>query len=148
MKKVLLWGFLVLVMGLPTPHSASAAEADNYWQCVATASGTSPSWCPDSLVYPMPVQTVPYGFTPLSPGQHGIAPTSATTLTIPVGTIYATVCASTALVLYTTDGTTTPTGTVGQPLTAGTCVALSGAKVVSNFKAFSATGTLDVEYFK
>ena len=33
-------------------------------------------------------------------------------------------------------------------LATGACVTLSGATVVANFKAISATGTLDVEYFR
>jgi len=94
------------------------------------------------------VVPLPYGYTPLSPGQHNLAPTSATGLTIPTGARFATVCASTTAVRYTTDGATAPTATVGQPLAAGACVSLSGPLVLANFRAFSATGTLDVEYFQ
>lgn len=97
---------------------------------------------------PSLVTGAPYFYTPLSPGQHGLAPTSATGLTIPSGSTYATVCASTATVRYTTDGTTVPTSSVGQPLASGSCVALSGKTVLTNFSAFSSSGTLDVEYFK
>jgi hypothetical protein len=57
-------------------------------------------------------------------------------------------CASTAAVEYTTDGTTTPTGSVGMPLASGSCVTLYGPLTIANFKAFSSPGTLDVEYFK
>lgn len=95
-----------------------------------------------------PVTPLVYPYTPLSPGQHNLAPTTSTALTIPIGAAYATVCASTATVKYTTDGTTTPTSSVGQPLTAGTCVALNGAIVLAKFKAISASGTLDIEYFQ
>ena len=91
---------------------------------------------------------LPYSYTPLSPGQHNLTPTSSTALTVPAGARYATVCASSATVKYTTDGTTTPTGSVGQPLAAGSCVPLSGPMVLANFRAISATGTLDVEYFQ
>jgi len=91
---------------------------------------------------------LPYGYTPLSPGQHNLAITSSTALTIPTGARYATVCASTAAVRYTTDGTTTPTASVGMPLQAGACMALSGPTVLANFLAISVTGTLDVEYFQ
>lgn len=94
------------------------------------------------------VNPLPYGYMPLPPGQHNVAPTSSTALSIPQGARYATVCASAALVKYTTDGTTTPTPTIGQPLAAGTCVSLSGLAVLANFRAFSPTGTLDVEYFQ
>jgi hypothetical protein len=91
---------------------------------------------------------LPYAYIPLGPGQHNISPATATGLTVPAGARYATVCASTAPAKYTTDGTTAPTTTLGQPLAAGACVSLSGAAVLANFRAISATGTLDVEYFQ
>ena len=95
-----------------------------------------------------PSMPLPYPYSPLPPGQHNLEPTSATALTAPPGAAYAIVCASTASVRYTTDGTTAPTATVGMPLAAGACVALSGAAVLANFRALSAAGTLDVEYFQ
>lgn len=94
------------------------------------------------------VMPLPFGFTPLSPGQHNIAPTSATSLTPPPGARYATVCASSASVKYTTDGTTAPTASIGMPLAAGACLALSGTSVLAKFRAISSAGTLDVEYFQ
>jgi hypothetical protein len=94
------------------------------------------------------VMPLPYAYTPLPPGQHNLAPTTATALSIPAGARYATVCASTAGSKYTTDGATTPTTAVGQPLPAGSCVSLSGAAVLSSFRVVSASGTLDVEYFQ
>jgi len=94
------------------------------------------------------VTASPYPYVPLSPGQHNLAVASATALTVPALATYAAVCASTATVRYTTDGTTTPTSTVGMPLSAGTCIGLSGPLVLANFQAFSTSGTLDVEYFK
>lgn len=94
------------------------------------------------------VTVAPYAYTPLSPGQHNLAIVSATALTIPTGSTYATVCAATANAKYTTDGTTTPTSSVGMTLANGACVTLSGATVLANFKAISSTGTLDVEYFR
>jgi len=91
---------------------------------------------------------LPTPYAPLSPGQHNLALTTATALTVPTGARYATVCASGAAVKYTTDGTTTPTSSVGMPLAAGACVALSGPQGLANFRAISASGTLDVEYFQ
>jgi hypothetical protein len=90
----------------------------------------------------------PYEFTPLSPGQHNLALTSKTALTLPNGASYAVVCASVSTVKYTTDGTTALTAAIGQPLMPGSCVSLSGSLVLKNFRAFSATGTIDVEYFQ
>lgn len=94
------------------------------------------------------VVPLPYTYIPMPPGQHNLSPVSSTALTVPSGAIYATVCASGGVVKYTTDGTTIPTSSVGQPLAAGACVGLSGGAVLSNFRAISATGTLDVEYFQ
>jgi hypothetical protein len=94
------------------------------------------------------VVPLPYGYTPLSPGQHNLAPTTATALSVPSGARFATVCASIATVRYTTDGTTTPTTAIGQPLLAGACVSLTGPAVLANFRAISSAGTLDVEYFQ
>jgi hypothetical protein len=91
---------------------------------------------------------LPTPYTPLPPGQYGVAPTSASGLTVPSGARYATICAETATVRYTTDGQTTPTLTKGMPLAAGSCVALSGPKTLTNFLAFSSSGALDAEYFQ
>ncbi len=95
-----------------------------------------------------PSMPLPYPYTPLAPGQHNLAPTSVTALTVPAGATYATVCASTATARYTTDGITAPTASVGMPLAAGACVALSGAAVLASFRFLSATGAVDVEYFQ
>lgn len=115
---------------------------------IGAAIGGSGALAVNAAFLTNPVTPLVYPYTPLTPGQHNLAPVSSTGLTIPVGAAYATVCASTATVKYTTDGTTTPTSSVGQPLTAGTCVALNGAIVLANFRAISASGTLDIEYFQ
>ena len=94
------------------------------------------------------VVPLPYAYTPLPPGQHNLSPALSTALTIPAGARYATVCASTAAARYTTDGETTPTATIGQPLPAGSCISLSGPVVLANFRVVSTSGTVDVEYFQ
>jgi hypothetical protein len=126
-KKVVLSGAIVIAC-------VGALKAQQYYDRGGTAvQGVVPS---------------PYSYAPLGPGQHNLAPTSSTALTIPPGVKYATICASTATVRYTTDGLTMPTPTIGQPLVAGSCVMLSGAQVLSSFRAASASGTLDIEYFQ
>ena len=115
-----------------------AASLDASAQIYTDANGT-----PVTGVAPLP-----FPYTPLAPGQHGLAPAPASGLTIPAGARYATICAAAANVEYTTDGATTPTASLGMTLFAGACVALSGPAVLANFRAFSAAGTLDVEYFK
>lgn len=94
--------------------------------------------------------TPPYGFTPLTAGQHNLAITTSTALTVPATATFAEVCARGNNVNFTTDGTTTPTSSVGMPLAIGQCQFFSGATVLANFRAIqaAATATLDAEYFK
>ena len=94
------------------------------------------------------VASIPYDYAPLGPGQHNLTVTSSTALTLPPGARFARLCASTATVRYTTDGLTTPTASLGQPLFAGACQELSGAKVLNALRAISSGGVLDVEYFQ
>lgn len=91
-----------------------------------------------------------FSYKPLTPGQHNLAIATAggTGLTIPTGATYAVVQAATAQVKYTTDGTTAPTSAIGMTLAVGSTLALAGATILANFKAISATGTLDIEYFQ
>lgn len=91
------------------------------------------------------------GMIPLSPSQNGLAITTATSLTIPATANYVTICARGGAANYETDGTTTPTGTVGTTLAAGACVAFSGSKVLQNFQAIQQSGnttTLDIKYYR
>lgn len=126
--------------------SCGASPGCNVTVTNATAPGqtTNASSLPVTQAY----------WTPLTPGQHGLPITSAVAAgsssiaPIPANTTYATVCASGAQVKYTTDGTTIPTASIGMTLAVGSCVPLSGPTVIANFNAISATGQLDVEYFK
>lgn len=88
----------------------------------------------------------PYGFTHLSGAQHNLTCVSSRALTVPSGAIYAIVQAKVADISYTTDGTI-PTSSVGMTLSVGSSMSLSGADIIAAFKAISATGILDVEYF-
>ena len=90
----------------------------------------------------------PYGYTSTGPEQHALPITSATGLTVPAGTTYAIVQAKTAAVQYTLDGATTPTSTIGFTLAVGSTLSISGASLIANFKAISATGTLDAGFYK
>ena len=94
------------------------------------------------------VASIPYDYWPLAPGQHNLTVASSTALTVPSGARYARLCASTGTVRYTTDGVTTPTASIGEPLFAGSCVELSGVRVLSNLRFISASAVLDVEYFQ
>jgi len=98
------------------------------------------------------VVEAPFPYQPMAgTGQYGLSVNPAAGLTIPPGARYASVCAEGSTVRYTTSGTI-PTASVGTPLLASStnapCVALVGAPVLSTFLAYSASGTLDVEYYK
>lgn len=90
----------------------------------------------------------PYAYTPLTPSQFNLAVVASTGLTIPTGATLARVCVRTAEVESTTDGTTPTTAPRGTALSVGSCISLSGPLVLAAFRAISATGTLDVEYYK
>lgn len=97
---------------------------------------------------PQPVSTV---LIPVSPSQHNLAITTATSLTIAPGATYAVVCAKGGVANVETDGSTTVTGSVGMSLGSGSCMSLNGGKVLQNFSAIQQTGsttTLDVLYYK
>lgn len=89
----------------------------------------------------------PYPTPMTARSQHNLAVTTATSLTVPPGSVYATVQAAGAAVKYTTDGTT-PTSSVGMTLAPGASLGIAGPKLLAAFQAISATGTLDVEYFQ
>ncbi|HXZ15591.1 MAG TPA: hypothetical protein VEH77_06410, partial [Roseiarcus sp.] len=92
------------------------------------------------------VAPAPYQYTPLASGMYG---SSATSLTVPTGATYATVCALGAQVNYTTDGVHAATTSLGQQLGAGTCVSFSGAGVLSSLSiAVTSGATFNAEFFK
>jgi hypothetical protein len=94
------------------------------------------------------VVPIPYPYLPIvGSGQHNVACTSSTALTPPNGAMYATVQASGAQVKYTTDGLT-PSANVGMTLGPGVILTLSGYTIMTTVRFFSASGTLDVEYFQ
>lgn len=131
----------------PTP---GGAIVDGKVEMCLNSSGHA---APCSAAGALPSAVSPYSFTPLTPMQSGLTIASSTALTVPTGATYAVVCAYGQAVNYTTDGTTTPTTTssgAGMQLAVGSCVPLSGATVISNFRAIqqSATATLSVSYFK
>jgi hypothetical protein len=91
------------------------------------------------------IKTGPYQSVGAS--QYGLAVSTNTTLTVPLGTICAYITVETANVRRTADGTSAST-TVGTLFTSGTqwtdCGPLGGYK----FTAVSGSPTLDVEYYK
>jgi hypothetical protein len=96
------------------------------------------------------------GITPSGPfatasgaEQHNVAIVASSALpSIPSGTQYATVCVKTAAASYTLDGLTTPTSALGFALASGACLGIAGPVLIANSRWISATGTLDVGYYK
>jgi hypothetical protein len=73
---------------------------------------------------------------------------SATPLTIPTGgPRWALICAETAGVRYRDDGVA-PTGSTGQPIAAGQCIAYSGPMGAVQFIQQSSGAVLDVSYYR
>lgn len=116
---------------------------------------------PNGGGYAQGVAAIPFPFTPLCPGSHGVSLATAITLPLPTGiangsrtcvvqavkTRWAAVCARTATVYYTLDGSTTASANSSTTLTAGQCLSLSGPLQIADFQAYSNVGgTLDVEY--
>lgn len=93
------------------------------------------------------VTVAPYNYTVLTPGQHNLVITSSTGLTAPTGATYCVVQAKVATVSYTLDGTTMPTASIGDTLTVGSTLPLSGGMIAAA-RFISAIGTLDSECFK
>lgn len=90
----------------------------------------------------------PYPTPMIGTAQHNLAITSSTGLNVPQGAVYATVQAATANVKYSTDLNVTPTSSVGMTLGAGNSLGVPGQTLMKSIRFISATGTLDVEYFK
>lgn len=149
-KPDLRWLYLLAAIAFFVCGGCSVQAQTTVRPCVTQGTNTCP---PVSITTPMPVVQTPSATEPLmlTPGQHNVAITTSTALTIPTGATGANVCAKgTGSANFTLDGTTTPTATVGTALLAGLCVPLGGT-MVANFLAINSSGstiTLDVEYFK
>lgn len=79
------------------------------------------------------------------PGQFAVSLASVTALTVPQFAAAAFICVETAAARYTDDGTT-PSATIGIPVTAGQCWTYSGP--LAAFRIIGAGATLDVLYYK
>jgi hypothetical protein len=134
--------FLGLLILLGAPSASWAQQSNNYcW------SNTPPNWQPCSGNNPLPVIAGSYQFQSAGAGQYALAITSAQTLTVPAGSLIAEICVETASARYTTTGTT-PSSTVGIPVSAGGCFQLAGIADLNAFKIIGAGATADIEYFK
>lgn len=139
MKRLLfLLGFVMLATSASANEFAiPCISINNGINCTPASSGT-------------PVPVTSGGITPLTPMQAGLTIASSTALTLPSGATYAVICARSQNVNYTTDGTTTPTASVGMQLLQNQCVGIQGATTLGNFRAIqqAPTATLDISYFK
>jgi hypothetical protein len=90
----------------------------------------------------------PYPTPIAGSAQHNLAITSSTGLNVPTGAVYATVQAATATVKYSTDLNVTPTSSVGMTLAVGASLGVPGQTLMKSIRFISATGTLDIEYFR
>lgn len=91
------------------------------------------------------------GGTAIIPATTSTGTTTAAALKLspPVSACYANVIVSTAVARFTTDGVTTPTTSLGQPVAIGGTFKLDGPAMIASFKGIgAATATFDVEYYK
>ena len=100
------------------------------------------------VALPGAVVSAPYQYTPVGAGQHNLVLTTVQSLSIPSGALYAWVTISGAVARYTSDGTTTPTGSIGMPIAVGVPTRFEGPAYLAGLKFIGAGATLDIEYFK
>lgn len=98
---------------------------------------------------------IPYSYTAVAGGQYNQAATTASTLTVPTGALYARICAVGGQMNFVDSTNGTPTTgaspTVGTPLSSGSCILEQGATVLAAFQlinAVASTGTWTAVYFK
>jgi hypothetical protein len=68
-------------------------------------------------------------------------------LTVPQGTVWATICIETANARWRDEGTA-PTATVGQPLTSGQCMQYSGPFVAFQLIAQTGSPVATISYYR
>ena len=78
------------------------------------------------------------------PGQYAVSLTSVTGLSVPLGAVSAQICVEGAAARYTDDGST-PSATIGIPVTAGQCFDFAGP--LAAFKIIGSGATLDISYY-
>ena len=79
------------------------------------------------------------------PGQFAVSITAVTALTVPQYAAAAEICVEGAAARYTDDGTT-PTASIGIPVSNGECFAYGGP--LTKFQIIGSGATLDVSYYK
>jgi hypothetical protein len=72
---------------------------------------------------------------------------TAQSLTVPAGTVWATICIEVSAARWRDDGTA-PTATVGQPLTAGQCMQYAGPFGALQLIAQSGSPVITVSYYR
>ncbi|MDE3023032.1 MAG: hypothetical protein KGI54_14485 [Pseudomonadota bacterium] len=126
----------ILLDGQPSTFSVDANGAlwvDNY----TGHSSTTP-------IYSKPAQ-----FVPVAPSQMAlsVSSTSATTLTVPAGVLYANITVEGEGIRWRDDGTN-PTATVGQPVPVGAMLTYYANPSNLRIIAQQGTATIDVSYYK
>ena len=92
-------------------------------------------------------QTSQWGFVQDNGYQQLTSLSSATRLTVPDGTSYATICAEVAALRWLANGTA-PTTTVGNPIPAGSCMSYVGSLPAVQLIQQTSGGIADVNYYK
>lgn len=131
----------------PCVTSTSTVLGLNTYNCIPVTAANPLPVTDSGGSAPIPYQPSPVAGT--NTDQHNLGIVTATALTIPIGALFAEVCASGNNVKFRWDGTA-PTATVGMPLLTGQCQAFAGATLLAalQFIQTAATATLDVAYSK
>jgi hypothetical protein len=102
--------------------------------------------CVDA-VNPLPVGQKPGVLTPLGPSQLGLAVSTATHLTPPMGATVAIVTVESQAIRWRDDGPA-PTATAGHPVQAGAQLVYSGDLSAIQIIQQAASATVDVAYYQ
>lgn len=125
--------------GSTTAAQGAPNTAANAWPFYATVGGIAVS--PSNA---LPTKSGIY--VSAGTGQYGLTVATATSLTVPGGTLYAEICVETQSVRYKDDGGT-PTSSSGLLAQPG-CFPYAGPLASLSFIQTIASATLDVSYYK
>jgi hypothetical protein len=133
--------------------STAASDGATYGSAAVPQVNVGAGKGSDGLVHPIAMdaggnQFVKSGiFASTGASQFGLSVATATSLTVPGGSLFAEICVETASVRYRDDGTA-PTATVGIPVAVSTCFQYAGPLAAVQFIAQSGSPTIDVSYYK
>lgn len=140
------WKFLTVLAFIAGMDSAALADGTQAQVIPGYLTTTPQPNCPVGPCFVNSTPSVPIAGS----AQYGLAITTSTALTVPVGATYAVVYAIGNAVNYTTDGTAASASGSQDLIAAGGHLVLQGPSVLAAFRAIqnTATATITVSYYK